>query len=279
MFQDLDSTIAKILNDPASPTKVANADVSFLTPDKNFAPAQATVDLFLYDVKENRELRDPTPILEKKGTGYVRKPPPLRVDCSYIVTTWSSKNGAAKVAEEHGLLGEALIWLTRFGTIPEKYWQGSMAIPRQLYAPPTMVAQVDPNKNAGEFWDALAIPPRPAFYLTVTIAMDLGVEETGPLVTTHSSNAATTGDSGRESWVQIGGTIRDLTGTVVGNALVDVTDAGLRTTSDADGRYRFLRVPTGLRTLRVVAVGFQPKTQPLVVPGLPEEYDVSLTPL
>jgi len=142
-----------------------------------------------------------------------------------------------------------------------------------------MVAQVDPNKNAGEFWDALAIPPRPAFYLTVTIAMDLGIEESGALVTTHSSNVASTGDPARESWVQIGGAIRDLAGVGIGNALVDVVDAGLRTSSDADGRYRFLRVPTGLRTIRVVAVGFQPKTQPLVVPGLPEQYDVSLTPL
>jgi len=34
-----------------------------------------------------------------------------------------------------------------------------------------VVAQFDPNKNAGEFWDALAIPPRPAFYVTVTVAM------------------------------------------------------------------------------------------------------------
>jgi len=279
MFQDLDSTIAKILNDPASPTKVANADVSFLTPDKNFAPGQATVDLFLYDVKENRELRDPTPILERKGNSFIRKPPPLRMDCSYIVTTWSTKNGAAKVSEEHGLLGEALLWLTRFSTIPEKYWQGSMANPRQLYPPPTMIAQVDPNKNAGEFWDALAIPPRPAFYLTVTIAMDLGIEESGPLVTTHSSNVASSGDPARENWVQIGGSILDLNGLGIGNALVDVLDAGLRTTSGADGRYKFLRVPTGPRTIRVVAVGFQPKTQPLVVPGLPEQYDVTLTPL
>ena len=30
-------------------------------------------------------------------------------------------------------------------------------------------------KNAGEFWDALAVSPRPAFYLTVTLAMDLGL--------------------------------------------------------------------------------------------------------
>ena len=42
-----------------------------------------------------------------------------------------------------------------------------------------MVAQMDPNKNAGDFWFALGIPPRPAFYLVATIAMDLDLKSKG----------------------------------------------------------------------------------------------------
>jgi hypothetical protein len=34
--------------------------------------------------------------------------------------------GGARIAQR------SLVWLTRFATIPEKYWQGSVAIPRQL---------------------------------------------------------------------------------------------------------------------------------------------------
>src|SRR6266566_4862553 len=182
MFQDLDTTLTQILNDaaPAELPELRSADVSFETPDKNFTPPQATVNLFLYDVKENRDLRDPTPILEKVGNTFIRRPPPARVDCSYIVTAWSSGAGAAKVAGEHRLLAEALKWLSRFPTIPSIYLQGDLA--NQLYPPPTLVAQMDPNKNAGDFWIALGIPPRPAFYLTVTIAMLLGVEAEGQLV-------------------------------------------------------------------------------------------------
>ena len=80
MFHDLDILIAQLLNAPAEPAELLKADVSFLTPDKTFMAAQATVNLFLSEVKENRELRDPKPIIEKINGSIVRKEPPLRVD-------------------------------------------------------------------------------------------------------------------------------------------------------------------------------------------------------
>src|SRR5262245_11466297 len=280
MFQDLDSTINQILNDPAMKPglkELFDANVSFITPDKNLQLTGATVDLFLYEVKENRELRDPTPIVEKNGDSFVRKEPPLRVDCSYIVTTWSDPNatGEAKVIEEHRLLAQSLLWLSRFPTIPEIYRQGSLK--NQLYPPPTMVAQMDPNKNAGDFWFALGIPPRPAFYLVVTITMDLGLQVEGPLVTTRSTEFKPDGLE-QEEWVQVGGRILSA-GQGVGDALVDILDVGLRTRSDSEGRYSFVRVPLGAHNIRVVATGFQPKRQRLTVPGKPEDYDVTLIPL
>jgi hypothetical protein len=276
MFQDLDSTLLRLLGDPAAPT--AGADVSFVTPDKTFAPAQPTVNLFLYDVKENRDLRDPTPVLQRVGQGYVRRSPPVRVDCSYIVTAWSNRSGAAKVEEEHRLLGQSLQWLSRFPTVPALYAQGSLV--GQAYPPPTLVAQVDPNKNAGEFWDALAISPRPAFFLTVTVAMELGLSETGPLVTTHTTRAAPQGGAAApDAAVQVGGRILGPGGAGVSDALVDVVDAGLRAVSDADGRYTFSRVPVGPRTLRVTAAGFHTAIVTVVIPGLPGDYEVTLTPL
>jgi hypothetical protein len=277
MFHDLDSTISQILNDPAAPADLFNADVSFITPDQNFTPAQATVNLFLYEVKENRELRDPAPIIEKNGDIFIRKEPPLRVDCSYIVTAWSNAVGDARVVEEHRLLAQALLWLSRFPTIPSDKLQGSLA--NQPYPPPTMVAQMDPNKNAGDFWFALGIPPRPAFYLVVTIAMDLGLTIEGPLVTTRFTNVEAGTGAEEEQWAQIGGRVATAGGVGIADALVDMLGAGLRARSDADGRYSFVRAPLGAHSIRVVATGFQPKTQPLTVPGKPEDYDVILTPL
>src|SRR6185436_10808074 len=104
MFQDLDDTIEAILDDAGAPVELRDAAVSFETPDKNFAPAQPTINLFLYEVKENRDLRDPVPITEIVGGQFVRRMPPLRVDCCYLVTAWSAQAGASKIAEEHLLL-------------------------------------------------------------------------------------------------------------------------------------------------------------------------------
>src|SRR5205814_7370365 len=129
MFQDLDTTLKTLLGDPAVPTTLGNADVSFETPDRNFTPAQATVNLFLYEVKENRDLRDPTPVIEKVGTAFVRRPPPVRLDCSYIVTAWSPQANATGVRDHHELLALTLGWLSRFPTLPDTSLQGSLNNP------------------------------------------------------------------------------------------------------------------------------------------------------
>src|SRR5262245_34532321 len=143
MLNDLDQTLRVILDDAAAPTELRNADISFETPDKTFAPALATVNLFLYEVKENRELRDPVPITEIVAGTFVRRQPPLRATCAYLVTAWSNAVGAARVVEEHRLLGQALLWLSRFPRIPAGFLQGTLAV--QPFPPPTMVAQLEGN--------------------------------------------------------------------------------------------------------------------------------------
>jgi hypothetical protein len=66
---------------------------------------------------------------------------------------------------------------------------------------------------------------------------------------------------------------------IIANAIVNIADAGLRTQSAGDGRFTFLRVPVGNHVMEGLAIGFQPKTQPLVVPGRAEDYELILTPL
>ena len=254
MFNDLDNTLVQLVNDAPVPElqELHDADVSFMTPDRNFAPGQATVNLFLYEVRENRELRDPTPIVERNGARFTRRAGPLRADCSYIVTTWAAGSaGPARVAAEHQLLGQALTWLSRFPTIPEEYRQGALGDPDLIYPPPTMVAQLDPNQHAGDFWTAMGVAPRPAFYLTVTVELDLGVEVTGPLVTTRSTDFISCGElDGR--WIGIGGRVVDqAAGEGVGGAVIDLLDLDIRTRSLAEGRYSFPRVPAGPHTVRV----------------------------
>jgi uncharacterized protein DUF4255/carboxypeptidase family protein len=281
MFDDLDASLVQLINDApiAELPELHNADVAFVTPESAFSPSQPTVDLFLYEVRENRDKRDSRPIVERDGDRFTSRPAPLRADCAYIVTTWGAGAPAAtRVAAEHKLLGQALSWVSRFGTLPDRYLQGSLGAPDRIYPPPALAAQSDPNQNAGDFWVAMGIPPRPAFGLTVTVELSLGGPSGGTLVSTHIGAFAAAGDPDAP-WLGIGGRIVDTAGDGIEHAVVDVLDLDLRTRSGFEGRYAFPRVPPGAHTIRVVGRGFTPKTQPLAVPGRPEDYLVELTPL
>ncbi|MCQ9181332.1 DUF4255 domain-containing protein [Streptomyces sp. IBSBF 2953] len=179
MFQDLDATLKAMLTDPAAPPEVRAADVSFDTPDRTFTPTQATVDLFLHDVQENRDLRDQTPLVERTEDGYVSRHRPLRVDCTYLVTVWSTQSAGLKAAEEHRLLGLVLLWLSRFEVIDTRFLRGDLTMPPQLHPLTASVAQMKEGQGMGQFWTALGVPPRPAFSLTVTVGLQ-AFDETEP---------------------------------------------------------------------------------------------------
>ena len=281
MFRDLDETLRTMLDDPATPNELRNADISFEPPDRNFTPSQATVNLFLYDVRENRVLRDPVPVIERVGGLFVRRTPPLRVDCSYLITTWTTGTGAARVAEEHRLLSQALLWLSRFPIIPDQFLQGSLVNPP--FPHPTMVAQTNDGKNMGEFWTALEQPPRPSFNLVVTIAMDLAIESPeGPLVITKDMRMGQKdGSAPPEQWFQIGGTVTDADSPpgLIAGAEVRLVERDLTTLTNDQGRFTFTLLPGGNYTLEVSKAGFATTSKNITIPGASlDAYDVLLLP-
>ncbi len=284
MFQDLDKTLNNLLNDAtaaAIPAELLAADVSFQTPDKNYKPTtpDTAVNLFLYEVKENRVLRDPVPIVEQQGNNYIRRQAPLRVDCFYIVTAWKDGVTPADVTVQHRLLGQAFLWLSRFPAIPATYFSGGMI--GQPFPPPTMVAQWDGAKNNGEFWSALGIPPRPYFTLTITIAMDLGLQdvEGPPVVTKQIDMKQREPGSGVETTFEIAGVVRNGTSQQpIDRAQIRIVGTGRVLTSNTAGQFRFSGLKQGNYTLRVSAVGFTTKNKSINVPGtVPNSYDVGLT--
>jgi hypothetical protein len=276
MFHYLDTTLENLLNDTAAPRVVVDAEASFATPEKTYKPLQAdnAINLFLYEVKENRELRDPEPITERMNGLSVHRRPPLRVDCAYMVTAWSKKTGAVGVAETHRLLGQAFNWLSRFPTIPERYF--ARAMPPQAFPPPTMVAQMDGAKSAGEFWSALGIPPRPYFNLIVTICMDLDQAVEDAIVTTISTTYQGNDPLGAEARMMVGGTVKNSQGHPVADAWVRLEPQGETQVTDAQGRFIFERVARGQAvTLRARAQGYQEASRTFAeLPSLTGEYDL-----
>lgn len=292
MIHLLDRVLKAMLDDPRMAPALQpllDADVSFVTPDRPYKPGQETINLFLYETRENRELRDAEPIVETRNGISIRRRPPLRVDCTYMVTAWSKKTGHDKVAAEHQLLSLALNWLSRFPTIPERYLQVSPPTPPpgppqyvmsgQIFPPPTMVAQLEGAKSAAEFWSALGIAPRPYFNLTVTITMDLAQEVEGALVTTIATHYHAGNPAAEDERVILGGTVRDNANRPVADAWVRLEPSGLTQVTDATGRFVFGSVARGGgMTLKARAAGRAEITRANVdVPSLTGEYDLQFT--
>src|SRR5262249_4707904 len=125
---DLSLTLQALLDDSAlagSFPELAAAQILFDRPAETFNPTQPTIDLFLYDIRENMELRSSEPTYERLSTQVRIIPPPLRVACSYLITAWPA-SGADLVLQEHRLLSQVLQVLSRYPTIPTTFLKGKL---------------------------------------------------------------------------------------------------------------------------------------------------------
>jgi len=185
MIKDLDETIAALLRRDLPPALVGQVQISFATPDDQFPPQSVTlpaIDLFLYDVRENLELRSNEVYLERRSNGTaIRTQPLVRVDFSYLVTAWPSESVPDPAEDEHHLLGEVMRVLLRYRTIPEDVLQGVL-VGQQ---PPLPVSSLQPGRlqSLGEFWQALGGKPKAALNYQVTLSIDVTAPVEVPLVT------------------------------------------------------------------------------------------------
>lgn len=273
MFDDLDSSLAAVLTDAGAPAEVRSADVAFTVPDKDFAPGQPTLDLFLHEVQENRSLRDDEPWLQHlTGGGWTSTRAPMRVDCTYLVTAWSARTGGLRAAEEHRLLGQALLWLSRFAVLPQVYLKGALSTPGQPFPPPTLVAQTREGQSVGEFWTALGIVPRPAFSLTVTIAL-----QPFPDADTYGDVSAVQIRSALLDDPALHGRVVDPAMAAVAGATVQLVEINRSVTVEQDGGFRFEEVPFGSYTLAVQAAGHPDTTRQVDYEQDAQVHDVILT--
>lgn len=174
MIEDLDRTLEELLRRELPPGIVEQVAITFAAPDEQFPPTSVTLpalDLFLYDVRENRELRSNEWVVTRKSDGTATKQhPPVRVDCSYLITAWPSSNAPNPAHDEHHLLGEVMRVILRHPTIPSNMLQASLR--DQQPDLPTVSIQPGKLQSLAEFWQALGGKPKAALNYTVTMALE-----------------------------------------------------------------------------------------------------------
>lgn len=185
MIKDLDDTLTALLLRELPEELSRQVQISFATPDDQFPPQSVTtpaIDLFLYDIRENLELRSNEVYIERQSDGTVISTrAPVRVDLSYLITTWPSESVPVPAEDEHLLLGFVMQALLKHRILPEEILQGSL----KGQKPPLPTSTLQPGRlqSLGEFWQALGGKPKAALNYQVTLSVDVFQPETTQLVT------------------------------------------------------------------------------------------------
>jgi hypothetical protein len=167
MIHEVDDSLRNLITaDPG----VAGVELAFDAPTKDWGARQGspTINVFLYDVREDLLRRDvgPQPVRNDEGRIIGRQPPVRRFKLSYLLTAWTQRP-----EDEHRLLSVLLGRLLRFDAVPEEFLVGSLAdstvpVVLDLALPPTA------DRSLSDIWSALGGELKPSLDLAVVAPFD-----------------------------------------------------------------------------------------------------------
>lgn len=177
MIHDVDDTLRELLVQKV-PIDITTIDIKFEMPTTDWSAgvSKPTLNLFLYDLRENVELRSHQRYVTRTASVVTERRAPIRLDLAYMITAW-----AAEVADEHQLLGRVLHTLLRYPVLPPetlKGWMQSQRLPVQ-----TWIAQPERTPNAWDFWSSLDGRLKPGISCVLTTAFEPYPAEELPIVT------------------------------------------------------------------------------------------------
>jgi hypothetical protein len=274
MIRDLTETIQALLTQPGLPPELAAAQIVFDPPRDPFTPGQTSVDVFLFDIRENVNLRFTEYESRRVGADVVQSYPPLRVTCSYLITAWPVSVPDLTLAE-HRLLSQVLQVLSRFPLIPPGFLQGSLV----GQEPPVQmqIAHPDDMRNAAEFWAAVGNKLKPSVVAAVTITMPVFPDIDFPMVITADMAIQQIDVPGsRQEMFRIAGHVTDAANNPAAGATVKIVETGRTTTSNTVGAFTLSALPAGTFTLRAT-LGAATQDSSITIPApIGSNYDVQL---
>jgi hypothetical protein len=284
MLEDLDETIRQILV-AEIPIKNGEVEIAFDQPKREWSArlSRPTLNLFLYDVRENNVLRqhqwERLPGNGRDGQAHLKRMP-FRVDCTYMLSSW-----ATVPEDEHRLLTRSLLALFRFPVLPDDRLVGGLRNPP--FEIQTRLASHDRLTNPAEVWASLDNEIRPSISYVVTLALDPWTEITSPVVSTlklqsgqahRLPRAYGLADGTHSELVDFGGEVRHRSGDKqpYPGIQVAIKGSGLFSASDQNGRYVLGSIPPGDYTLVAWPPEGKPVEKEVSLPGGPGDYDFEL---
>ena len=246
---DLDEALRTLLRRELERHGFEGVEIAFDAPATDWSAklTNPTVNLFLYDLRENIAQADTTPRDIRVNGSTFTAPPPLRLEVTYSVTAWTKA-----VEDEHRLLSQVLAILFSHVQIPADLLEGRLAAASQLRAIETEVGR--PKEEKADFWTSIGGRYKASIDYAIKLEVESGLSfSRGPDVRTQTVRMNLSDGPRRlmEELQRFGGVVHDPDGNPVADAWVVMPDLGRFATSDRDGRFLFDGVRGG--EYRVVA--------------------------
>lgn len=151
----------------------AEVEVLFDAPTKDWASRRnaPTVNLYLYDIREDLRRRERGLSEERDDDGTVRRrrPAPRHFKLSYLVTAWTQRP-----EDEHLLLDQLLRCFLRYEALPEDLVTGRLAEPG-LPVPITVGLPPPEDRAFADVWSALGGELKPSLDIVVIAPVETGI--------------------------------------------------------------------------------------------------------
>src|SRR6184192_493589 len=158
MIQDVDESLRALVKRDA--LNGSKADVAFDAPTREWSSRRntPTVDLYLYDIREDLEQREVMWEAVRGDSGFVteRRPPARHYKLSYLVTAWTQRP-----EDEHRLLSAVLGCFVRHERLPADVLAGSLTH-SELPVYMTIALPPPTDRSLSDVWSALGGELKPS---------------------------------------------------------------------------------------------------------------------
>src|SRR6266496_3372419 len=176
MIQDVDESLRALVKRDA--LNGSKADIAFDAPNKEWSSRRntPTVDLYLYDIREDLEQREVMWEVirgDSRDSRLIteRRPPPRRYKLSYLVTAWTQRP-----EDEHRLLSAVLACFVRHEMMPPDVLAGALD-GGELPVFMTIALPPPTDRSLSDVWSALGGELKPSLDLVVSAPLAVARQE------------------------------------------------------------------------------------------------------
>ncbi|MGY0233103.1 DUF4255 domain-containing protein [Longispora urticae] len=170
MIHEVDDGLRRLLREEA--LRGTEVEIALDAPTKDWAARRnaPTVNMYLYDIREDMRRKQRGMLNEYGGDGTVaaRHSPPRYLKLSYLITAWTQRP-----EDEHRLLSDLLVTLLRHDALPVGLLSGSLA-GFGLPVPLTCALPPPEDRAFADVWTALGGELKPSLDVVVSAPVDPG---------------------------------------------------------------------------------------------------------